>query len=69
MIGLTGVGAGLIGALLMLLLFTVSDLAFGPGAGAGGFQDAVARADAAGRTVPLLIAGVVAGVVWIGAAY
>ncbi|MDN5915786.1 MAG: chloride channel protein [Pseudonocardia sp.] len=64
MIVLTGVGAGLFGALLMLLLFTVADLAFGPGAGQGGFQDAVLRADPSGRVVPLLIAGVVAGLGW-----
>ncbi|RZT86483.1 H+/Cl- antiporter ClcA [Pseudonocardia sediminis] len=64
MVVLTGVGAGLSGALLMLLLFTVADLAFGPGAGSGSFQDAVVRADALGRIVPLLVAGVVAGVGW-----
>src|SRR5690349_21630564 len=38
---LTGLGAGLLGAVLMLVLFTVADLAFGPGAGSGDFQAAV----------------------------
>ncbi|MBV9312146.1 MAG: chloride channel protein [Pseudonocardia sp.] len=61
---LTGVGAGLFGVLLMMLLFTVSDLGFGPGAGWGNFQDAVIRASAWGRVVPLLIAGVIGGLGW-----
>lgn len=60
---LTGAGAGLFGALLMALLFTVSDLAFGPGAGRG-FQTAVEAASWAGRVVPLLVAGVIGGVGW-----
>ncbi len=64
MIVLTGVGAGMFGALLMLLLFTVAELAFGPGVGPEGFQDAVERADPVGRVVPLLVAGVIAGVGW-----
>ena len=61
---LTGVGAGLLGAVLMLLLFTVADLAFGPGAGSGNFQAAVAAASPARRVVPLLLAGVIGGVGW-----
>lgn len=60
----TGAGAGLLGALLMLLLFAVADLAFGPGAGRGDFQAAVVAATPAGRVVPLLVAGVIAGVGW-----
>lgn len=63
-LALTGVGAGLFGVLLMALLFTVADLAFGPGAGQGSFQAAVERADAWGRVLPLLVAGVLAGVGW-----
>lgn len=60
---LTGAGAGLFGVLLMLLLFTVSDLAFGPGAGTG-FQAAVEASDPLRRVVPLLVAGVIAGGGW-----
>jgi hypothetical protein len=41
---LTGIGAGLFGVLLMILLFGVSDLAFGPGAGTGSFEAEVAAA-------------------------
>jgi H+/Cl- antiporter ClcA len=59
----TGVGAGVFGALLMALLHRVSELAFGPGA-AEGFQSAVERASPAGRIVPLLVGGVVAGLGW-----
>lgn len=59
----TGVGAGLFGIALMALLYAVSDLAFGPGAGEG-FQAAVERAGPIGRIVPLLVAGVIAGVGW-----
>jgi len=60
---LTGIGAGLFGVLLMLVLFTVSDVAFGPGAGQG-FQAAVENAPWVRRVVPLLVAGVIAGVGW-----
>ena len=63
MVVLTGIGAGLFGALLMLLLFTVSDLAFGPGAGTA-FQAAVQAASPLRRVVPLLIAGIIGGVGW-----
>lgn len=59
----TGVATGLFGVLLMLLLFTVSDLAFGPGAGTG-FQAAVEAASWVRRIVPLLVAGVIGGVGW-----
>src|ERR1700742_165639 len=41
---LTGIGAGVLGVALMLVLFTVADLTFGPGAGPGNFQAAVAAA-------------------------
>jgi H+/Cl- antiporter ClcA len=61
---LTGVGTGLLGVLLMALLFAVSDRAFGPGAGRGDFQAAVTAAAPWGRVLPLLVAGVVGGVGW-----
>lgn len=64
MVILTGVGAGLFGILLMMLLFTVADLAFGPDAGRGSFQAAVERASWLHRLVPLLVAGVLGGVGW-----
>jgi chloride channel protein, CIC family len=64
MLLLTGVGAGLLGAVLMLLLFTVADLAFGPGAGSGSYQAAVTAASPVRRVVPLLVAGVIGGVGW-----
>jgi H+/Cl- antiporter ClcA len=60
---LTGVGTGVFGIALMLLLFGVSDLAFGPGAGPE-FQAAVLAASWPRRVVPLLVAGVVGGVGW-----
>ena len=63
MIVLTGIGAGLFGAMLMWLLVTVAGLAYGPGSGED-FQAAVERADPVGRVVPLLVAGVVGGVGW-----
>ncbi|GAA1834468.1 chloride channel protein [Pseudonocardia ailaonensis] len=64
MVVLTGIGAGLFGVLLMLLLFAVADIAFGRDAGRGNFQAAVEAASPLGRTVPLLVAGVIAGVGW-----
>jgi H+/Cl- antiporter ClcA len=60
----TAIGTGLFGVALMMLLFAVSDLAFGPGAGTGNFEAAVAAASPARRLVPLLVAGVIAGVGW-----
>lgn len=59
----TGAGAGVLGSLLMALLFAVAELAYGPGA-AEDFQAAVERTDALGRVLPLLVAGVVAGLGW-----
>lgn len=63
MVVLTGIGTGLFAVVLMLLLFTVSDLAFGPGAGQR-FQAAVTAASPARRIVPLLVAGLIAGPGW-----
>jgi H+/Cl- antiporter ClcA len=59
---LTGVLAGLFGALLMLLLFTVEHAAFGYSA--GDFEAGVERASALRRTGSLLVAGVVGGLGW-----
>ncbi|GAA4539988.1 chloride channel protein [Pseudonocardia xishanensis] len=64
MVVFTGIGAGLFGIALMLLLFAVADLAYGSGAGTGNFEAAVAGASWVGRVVPLLVAGVIAGVGW-----
>ncbi len=64
MVVLTGLIAGLVGALLMLLLFSVQHLAFGVGLDGRGFSAAVARAEGWRRALPLLIAGVIAGVGW-----
>jgi H+/Cl- antiporter ClcA len=64
MVVLTGIGSGLFGVLLMLLLFAVADLAYGPGAGEGNFEAAVGEASWVGRVVPLLAAGVIAGLGW-----
>jgi CIC family chloride channel protein len=59
---LTGVGTGLLGALLMALLFAVADLAFGPGAGHGNFQAAVMATSPQWRVGSVVLAGVVGGV-------
>jgi H+/Cl- antiporter ClcA len=64
MVVLTGIGTGLFGVLLMMLLFTVEDLAFGPGAGRGSFEAAVQAASWTHRIVPLVTAGVIGGVGW-----
>ena len=61
---LTGVGAGLLAAAAMALLFAVADLAYGHDAGRGDFQAAVEAASPLGRVVPLLVAGVIAGGGW-----
>jgi chloride channel protein, CIC family len=62
MLALTGVAAGLFGDLMMLILFSVQDLAFGDRDGslaAAAGHDSDAR-----RIVVLLAAGVFAGVAW-----
>jgi H+/Cl- antiporter ClcA len=60
----TAIGTGLFGVALMMLLFAVSDLAYGRGAGRGDFQAAVAATSPVGRVIPLVIAGVIGGVGW-----
>ena len=62
MVVLTGVAAGLLGDLMMLLLFSVQRLAFGYQAGS--LQAAVEQASDARRIVVLLVAGAFGGVAW-----
>ena len=62
LVGLTGVAAGLLGVLMMLLLHGVTALAFG--SGSGSFQAAVQAAPAGRRVVVLVVAGLVGGVGW-----
>jgi len=58
----TAVASGLLGALMMLILFSVEHLAFG--FHSGSFQAAVERASALRRVVSLAVAGAVGGVAW-----
>jgi len=62
---LTGVLAGVAGIALTRLLQLVSGFAYGPGAASGELAAVVARLDLAQRVVPLIAAGVVAGVGWM----
>lgn len=64
MVLLTGVATGLLGDLMMLILFSVEHLAFGVNGNDGGFTAAVRTASSWHRVLPLLIGGVVAGVGW-----
>ncbi len=61
-VGLTGVVTGLIGDLLMWLLFTVEHLAFGYHS--GGFEAGVEATSGARRIAPLLAAGAIGGIAW-----
>lgn len=63
---LTGIGAGLAGVVLMSVLYSVQGLAFGPAAASatGDVAAAIAATSWPRRVLPLLIAGVVAGVGW-----
>ena len=58
----TGVAAGLLGALMMAILFNVQYAAFGYHSGT--FQHGVEQAPAARRVASLLIAGAFGGVAW-----
>ena len=58
----TGLAAGLIGAALMFLLFSVQHAAFGQAA--DGFETTVVRASGARRVASLALAGVVGGAAW-----
>ena len=62
MVVLTGVAAGLFGALMMVILFNVQYAAFGYQAGS--LEHGVAQAPAARRVASLLIAGVFGGIAW-----
>ena len=62
MVVLTGIGAGLLGALMMAILFNVQYAAFGYHAGS--LESGVEHASAARRVASLLIAGVFGGVAW-----
>ena len=62
MLVLTGLAAGLLGALMMLILFNVQYAAFGYHSGS--LQQGVEQASAARRVGSLLIAGVFGGVAW-----
>lgn len=59
---LVGVAAGLLGDLMMVILFGFQHLAFGTGG--GDFQARVERASGLHRVVVLVIAGAVAGPAW-----
>src|SRR5579863_2957699 len=62
MVVLTGIAAGLLGALMMLILFNVQYAAFGYHSGS--LQHGVEQASAARRVGSLLIAGAFGGVAW-----
>jgi chloride channel protein, CIC family len=64
MVVVTGVAAGLLGDLMMVILFSVAHLAFGANEDGIGFTQAVTRAGAWHRVLPLLIGGVIGGVAW-----
>lgn len=59
---LTGVATGLLGDLMMVVLFGTQHLVFGYSSGP--FEQAVERASALRRVVPLLVAGAVGGALW-----
>jgi chloride channel protein, CIC family len=61
---ITGIATGLLGALMMFILFNVAHLAFGSNVNGTGFTQAVTAADAWRRIVPLLVAGVIGGPAW-----
>ncbi|GEL22870.1 chloride channel protein [Pseudonocardia sulfidoxydans NBRC 16205] len=61
---LTGIAAGFVGVALMLVLYSVQGLAFGAGTPTSDVEAAVAAADPLHRVLPLLAAGVIAGVGW-----
>ncbi|WP_142281566.1 chloride channel protein [Mycobacterium kyorinense] len=60
----TGVAAGLLGDLMMLILFLVEHAAFGVNERGETFQQAVTHASGWHRVTPLLIGGVFGGVAW-----
>src|SRR5579859_6148417 len=62
MVVLTGIAAGLLGALMMAILFNVQYAAFGYHSGS--LQHGVEQASAARRVGSLLVAGIFGGVAW-----
>jgi chloride channel protein, CIC family len=64
MVAVTGIAAGLLGDLMMFILFSAAHLAFGVAEDGSGFTQAVTRAGAWRRVLPLLIGGVIGGVAW-----
>ena len=62
MVAAVGVAAGLLGALMMLILFNVQYAAFGYHSGS--LQEGVEHASAGRRVGSLLIAGAFGGVAW-----
>jgi H+/Cl- antiporter ClcA len=62
LVALTGVASGLLGALMMVLLFGIQHLAFGYHAGS--LQSGAGHAPAVRRVASLLIAGAFGGVAW-----
>ena len=61
---ITGIATGLLGDLMMWILFSVEHLAFGSSTDGTGFTQAVTAAGAWRRVIPLLVAGVVGGPAW-----
>ena len=59
----TGVATGLLGALMMVILFGLEHLAFGSH-GTGGFEQAVKGSSALHRVLSLAIAGLFGGITW-----
>jgi CIC family chloride channel protein len=64
LVALTGVAAGLLGAALMWLLFSVQHVAFDVQGRGGGFEPAVEQTTGWQRAAPLLVGGVFGGVAW-----
>jgi len=64
MVVITGVVTGLLGDLMMFILFSVEHVAFGVTGVQGGFTRAVTEAGGWQRAAPLLIAGLIGGPAW-----
>ncbi|ODU02445.1 MAG: chloride channel protein [Pseudonocardia sp. SCN 72-86] len=61
---LTGIGAGFVGVALMFVLFSVQGVAWGAGTPTSDVEAAIAAAGPLHRVLPLLAAGIIAGVGW-----
>lgn len=64
MVVITGIATGLLGDLMMFILFSVEHLAFRVHGTSGGFTRAVTTASGWHRVVPLLAAGVIGAPAW-----